>query len=313
MRYSLHTHFIIALFAVLEQPASSYINAYRDRIKDIYFNYITQNDLDQSNTDLAATVVSLRTPFSIGLSGGTHFCAGVLASQDTVLTSAHCVTDRNGAVVRTRRVVVVAGSPYRLRNLENEYFVEVKSIKLHPLYRRQNFHDIAVIQLTREVPLSKFIATVTIGRLVVKPGKRCVALGWGRLYEYGPKSNELLFIDAKILPLDDCLETYLIKKTIEEANSDANLCVKSMEPECEWCEGDRGSPVFCDNFLYGIAMGHLNCSRRGPTIFTHVPFHTDWIFGASRAAKNCRLVLHVSVIAWQTFTCLTNPTNFAHL
>ena len=146
-------------------------------------------------------MVSIRSRIPKKYFGDNHFCGGVIIGVNTILTAAHCVMElvivfhdfyryiipitysKRKVLTRARRLLVVAGTPNRLRMDATTIQYPVKSIWAHPKYVFDSSVDLAVIKIKGHMPNNN--VNVAIKELPSSPPKDlspCTALGWGRLY-----------------------------------------------------------------------------------------------------------------------------------
>lgn len=104
---------------------------------------------------------------------GSHFCSGVVISQQYILTAAHCASDQLHSV--------------RFGNKSQQF--RISRVFIHPFYRKhllsarrpsQQVNDLAVLELARVIPQA--VEPITIYSELSLPGRAL-------LFGYGKESN----------------------------------------------------------------------------------------------------------------------------
>ncbi|ALC41376.1 CG15873 [Drosophila busckii] len=256
------------------------------RDHDEAFNMLIAGGVLPDNGKYASHVVSIRTLEMIEYPGDNHFCTGVIISSTTILTAAHCVTDKYKSVMNPRALLIVFGSVYRLENYGREDSRRVQHIKVHYAYVRYKKFDAALLHLRKRIPPNMRHAQPVLKRDTVrKPIMQttCVTIGWGQVYPHGPYSNELMFLDISIRPHEYC-------KRVPHYDEDSNLC---GEPHAEGqvCPGDLGGPLLCHDVLSGIIGGSQKCEGKHALKFVNYTTIEHWVEDTliefSRGSNKC--------------------------
>ncbi|KAH8269527.1 hypothetical protein KR018_005824, partial [Drosophila ironensis] len=217
-------------------------------------------------------VVSIRTLNYVEAHGDNHFCSGTLIGSRAVLTAAHCLTDRYKASMNPRGLRVVFCHVGRLENFSKEQSRRVDKIVIHPKYERYKRNDVAIIRLIKRVPTENHdvVPILLRKKANISIGAECVTMGWGQIYQHGPYSDELLYMDVIVSAHSLC------KKHVANYNQEENICV-APDLEGEYCAGDTGGPLICRGALAGIIGGALGCAGGKAMKFVSFPKFKTWI------------------------------------
>ncbi|XP_017865411.1 PREDICTED: ovochymase-2-like [Drosophila arizonae] len=223
------------------------------RNSDDQFQMLIAGGVVPDNGKFVRNIVSIRTLHYIQFYGDNHFCTGVILSSQTVLTAAHCVTDRHKSIMNPRGLLVVFGAVGRLDKYGKDDSRRITQIAVHPRYQRYLKYDVALLRLADRIPGNtrhvKPIMTRKWASFYV--GMLCITMGWGQLYPHGPYANELMYLEVAVRDHDFC-------NGMENYDSESSICAEPKD-EGQVCPGDLGSPIICSTYFTGIIGGAQKC------------------------------------------------------
>ncbi|KAJ3495481.1 hypothetical protein NLG97_g3362 [Lecanicillium saksenae] len=194
--------------------------------------------------------------------GGDFNCGGVLITNQSILTAAHCVA-RLGEDAQ-----VHVGEINRPRNEESTVQVRgVKSLLIHPNHQNAGYvtHDIAIVYLNASIPTDAVKPVCLAGGSDPSVGSLVTVVGYGAMT--GENSGS-----ARVL-----------KKLDEHVITEIKVfCAKSGTSEAA-CKGDSGGPLLvrdgADDALAGIvSQTDTECGDAGrANIYASPVSLRDWI------------------------------------
>ncbi|KAF2881790.1 hypothetical protein ILUMI_24385 [Ignelater luminosus] len=214
--------------------------------------------------------VSLRRSYN-----DNHFCGGSIISSLHILTAAHCMFYSWGGVLPPIVVSVFAGQ-VGLSPTETSIYRNASKIITHEDFNKTTFaNDVAIIELDRELPISKLISSVAMREVSITSGK-CIVSGWGyQEHESGIVSETLLAAEVDIIEFSKCQEMYnKDNMTLVEGM----LCAGHEKGETDACQGDSGGPLVCDGLLTGVVSTGAGCGEPDfPGIYADVAKYLPWV------------------------------------
>ncbi|BFF97061.1 trypsin-3 [Drosophila madeirensis] len=269
----------------------------RRRIKRISTPYFQA----EKTLEMAKYVVSLRSRTPRKYFGDNHYCGGVILSRTFIMTAAHCTMDSRKIQHRPRVLLVVAGTPNRLKFWRDRTVnVPVKDVYVPENFTMFNTNNIALLRLAMELPDNPYIAIASLPTHEPVYNINYTLLGWGRVYRGGPLASSILHVDVKLLDYqtcDDMLHTFKPEM----------MCAGNLENDQDEnpCAGDTGSPLLLNGTVYGIVSYRIGCGSRSlPSVYTNVFAHLQWIDDTMKSVS-IRLSSSFNILA-ASFVLLMN-------
>lgn len=154
-------------------------------------------------------IVSINS--TTGTPYNSHDCAGTFITKQYILTAGHCVTNRDGSIIKPNNMFVYYGGI----NLQKDHFQKffVKAVLRYPGFHTGTLGlpigDLAIIKI---IPTATQIKTVSLVNPDLAPclmaGKTVRTIGWGFYKAFSPVSPELRYADQSI-GADQTLCNYL--------------------------------------------------------------------------------------------------------
>lgn len=201
-----------------------------------------------------------------------NYCGGSLIAPTWILTSAGCLSDKNGTSYHPHHLFdkVAIGNSYNLNTMD---FHTVSQFIIHKEYKyKTRENDIGLIKLTEPILNIKPIS-------YINPQKyNCIMqiAGWGKMDGKGSYPVHLMAAEVDIVS-----NRYCNRSDIHDHNLTKNmLCAGGYKHAVQFCAGDKGGPLIKDNNLIGIASWGNTCGDKKNTnldIYTKVESYIEWI------------------------------------
>ncbi|WP_052813320.1 S1 family peptidase [Desulfonatronum thioautotrophicum] len=218
-----------------------------------------------------------------------QFCGGTLLSGEWVVTAAHCVTDRSGALAYAPADLHLLIGRTDLRGDGGDR-IPVAQIVVHPQYNpNTNESDLALLQLARQP-----VAGTMWGALplippgdpagLTSPGVPAWVAGWGSLGSGRGFPNVLQEAELPIVSQVALILAYPPPFFIV---SDNMIGAGPGDGTRDTCQGDSGGPMIVRDgqgnaFLAGVTSWGLQCGTPGIYgVYVRMANYCGWVKGIS--------------------------------
>ncbi|TVL92708.1 trypsin-like serine protease [Streptomyces sp. SAJ15] len=218
-------------------------------------------------------------PWTVALASRSHFgparsgqfCGGVAISRRTVLTAAHCLrTDVLGVDWRDipdLRLIAGRGD----LGADDGEEVPLQRVWINPAYDTfTNAWDVAVLTVSRPLPISKVIPIAEAGGTEYQPGTAAAVYGWGDMRGNGSYAAGLRSAHVKVLDDTVCERAYPGTRN-GTYHRPSMLCAGLPSGGRDACQGDSGGPLVARGRLIGLVSWGSGCGEAGrPGVYTRI-------------------------------------------
>lgn len=230
-------------------------------------------------------------PFLAALLGGPEkvfYCAGVLISDQWLLTASHCVG--NLSTNNYSGWTIQLGMTRRNSHSFFGQTIKVKTVLQHPDYNMAHDNDVALFQLKERVKFNEHLLPVCLppADYNLRPGTNCTVIGWGKK-ENNVSSYETTVNEAVVPILNRSLcNSWLSEQSLKV--TEGMICAGYEIGGTDACQGDSGGPLLCPDerdpdrwLVVGIVSWGIKCAHpRLPGVYAYVPKYVSWIQGKMR-------------------------------
>ncbi|WP_406095535.1 serine protease [Kitasatospora purpeofusca] len=212
-------------------------------------------------------LTSGQAPYLVSIGRPTHGCGGTVIGATWILTAAHCVVGATPSTLRVR-----AGT---LAHASGGELAQVAEVIPHGSYNPSTIdYDIALLRLTKALPLGARIATVPLAADGNDPSTGTARVsGWGATTSGGP-----LVAAARIVPVPLVGRAKCRTEYGATAITDRMLCAGEDAGGKDACQGDSGGPLVLSGVLVGISSWGRGCGLAGYAgVYTRVGALRSWI------------------------------------
>jgi dynein heavy chain len=227
-----------------------------------------------------------------------YICGGALITDQSVLTSGHCVVQRTGTIRQADELVVFLGKQ-QIGLPDVDPFVQRRLVTKVLLEESFNYltldSDVAILALDTPAVLTYYVRPVCfpqtsnsfLEEYQLATGNFGTVLGWG-LTENGTLAAQLRMTELPVVSTSDCVDSY--KDFFASMTRSTTFCA-GYKNGTAVCNGDSGSGLYFRAvnkgnsrwYIQGLVSygvpeeGSKKCSSVHYAVFTRVGRYGDWI------------------------------------
>ncbi|XP_037917082.1 mast cell protease 2-like isoform X2 [Hermetia illucens] len=207
-------------------------------------------------------------------------CVGSIVGPRTIVTAAFCFGEPSTIekAVLLKQIVIVGGTHYLSPNESVEFILRdiVKEVT-HPRYvKGVAAHDISILTVREKFAFDDRVrlTRIRMSDESIQDGSICQVLAWGTQVNFGA---DIFNIPLRVTTIR--VYNHLMCELIFERElSPDQICSERPNLYVQPCSLDIGSPLVCDNVLFGIGSNYWNCSNpKEPNMFTSVSKYIKYV------------------------------------